>query len=197
MYHPLQDLIPRRKLRGLPTKTHQLRTMTDSAYRLAGLTDPEIRRIRAAFRLAADAIEEPEDTIRRSQDIANYLIQEMPELLTAPQEHFIVVALDSKSHPIGAPIVSTIGTLRNCLVHPRETFREAIVRSANSIATAHNHPSGDIMPSDIDCSVWDRLNEVGEIIGIPCVDHLILTRRGFYSHSDSKYSHKAIHYFGS
>ena len=196
MYHPFTDLIPRSKLRNLPSKTHQLRTMTDSAYRLAGLTDPEIRRIRAAFRLAADALEEPEETMRRSHDIANYLIQEMPHLLTAPQEFFVVVALDSKSHPIGAPIVSTIGTLRNCLVHPRETFREAIVRSANSIVTAHNHPSGDIMPSDIDVSVWERLTEVGEIIGIPAVDHLILTRRGWYSHTDSKWANSAVHFFG-
>lgn len=197
MYHPLQDLIPRKKLRSLPSKTHQLRTMTDSAYRLAGLSDPEIRRIRAAFRLACDSLGEPEDRITRSHDLAQYLIREMPDLTSANQEHFVVIALDAKHHPIGAPIVSTIGTLRNCHVHPRETFREAIARSANAIATVHNHPSGDVFPSDMDVSVWDRLDEAGEIIGIPCVDHLILTRKGYYSRTEARYNPgNSIHLFG-
>lgn len=187
MYHPLNDLIPRRKLRQLPTKTHQLRTMTDSAYRLAGLTDPEIRRIRAAFRLACDSLSEPEK-ITSAHALAEFAMKELPELLTAQQEYFVVLALDSKAHPIGLPIISTIGTLRNCQVHPRETFREAIVRAANSIVTVHNHPGGDPMPSEMDLLVFDRLNEAGEVIGIPCTDHLIISRRGWYSRSTALHS---------
>lgn len=187
MYHPLQDLIPRKKLRSLPSKTHQLRTMTDSAYRLAGLSDPEIRRIRAAFRLACDSLSEPEK-ITSAHVLAEFAMKEMPQLLEAQQEYFVVLALDSKAHPIGAPIISTIGTLRNCQVHPRETFREAIVRAANSIVTVHNHPGGDPMPSDMDLLVFDRLNEAGEVIGIPCTDHLILSRRGWYSRNTALHS---------
>lgn len=187
MYHPLQDLIPRRKLRHLPSKAHQLRTMTDSAYRLAGLTDPEIRRIRAAFRLAADSLSEPE-RITTPAKLVQFIREEMPDLLTAQQEYFVVLALDTQSHPIGQPIVTTIGTLRNVYVHPRETFKEAIVRSANSIVTVHNHPGGSPSPSELDLSVFSRLDEAGEILGIPVTDHLIISRRGWYSHQTSKYS---------
>ena len=190
MNHPFNDLIPRSKLRNLPSKTHQLRTMTDTAYRAAGLTDPEIRRIRAAFRLAADSLSEPEK-------LSEFVLAEMPELLTAQQEYFVVVALDAKAQPIGAPIVSTIGTLRNCQVHPRETYREAIARAANSIVTVHNHPGGDPFPSDMDLSVWERLNEAGEVIGIPCTDHLIVARRGWYSRATALHSPAhAMHFFG-
>ena len=195
MTHPLTDIIPRRKLRNLPQKVHQLRGMTDAGYRSAGLTDPEIRRIRAAFRLACDCLAEPEEVIRQSEDVARFLMKELPQLLTATQEHFVVVCLDTKSKPIGPPIISTIGTLHNCLVHPRETFREAIVRSANSIITCHNHPSGDVMPSALDCSVFSRLEEAGELIGIPAVDHLIITRKGWYSHAD-RFTGNAVRLFG-
>ena len=196
MHHPFHDLIPKSKLRNLPSKTHQLRTMTDNAYRAAGLADREIRRIRAAFRLACDSLSEPEK-ITSASALAEFVLAEMPELLTAQQEYFVVLALDSKAHPIGAPIVSTIGTLRNCQVHPRETFREAIARAANSIVTVHNHPGGDPAPSDMDLSVFDRLNEAGEIIGIPCTDHLIVARRGWYSRQTALYEFsRGIHLFG-
>lgn len=182
MNHPFTDIIPRSKLRNLPAKTHQLRTMTDSAYRAAGLTDREIRRIRAAFRLACDSLSEPEQ-ITSASALAEFVLREMPELTTAQQEYFIVLALDTRARPIGAPIVSTIGTLRACMVHPRETFREAISRSANSIVTVHNHPGGDLTPSDADLGAFSRLDQAGDILGIPCTDHLIVSRKGWYSRS--------------
>ena len=187
MNHPFNDLIPRSKLRNLPAKTHQLRTMTDNAYRVAGLTDREIRRIRAAFRLACDSLSEPEK-ITSASALAEFVIREMPELTTAQQEYFIVIALDTRAQPIGAPIISTIGTLRNCQIHPRETFREAIARAANSIVTVHNHPGGDCTPSDADLYAFTRLDQAGEILGIPCTDHLIVSRRGWYSRTTSTYS---------
>ena len=195
MNHPLNDLIPRNKASKLPRSVHQLRTMTDREFLLHGLSDREIRRIRAAFRLACDSLGEPEERIRHSSELASYIFRELPHLKDSQQEHFVVLALDCKSHPIGAPIISTIGTLRNCFVHPRETFREAISRSANSIATAHNHPSGDLVPSDMDYSIWDRLDEVGEIIGIPCVDHLVLSRHGYFSRSAQKNEIPAVQLF--
>ena len=194
MRHPLNDLIPRNKASKLPRSVHQLRTMTDREFLLHGLSDREIRRIRAAFRLACDSLSEPEK-ITSAHALAKFVLQEMPELLTAQQEYFIVLALDTKAHPIGKPIISTIGTLRNCQIHPRETYREAIVRAANSIVTVHNHPGGDPLPSDIDLSVFERLNEAGEVIGIPCTDHLIVSRRGWYSRATALYSGNGIHLF--
>jgi DNA repair protein RadC len=91
----------------------------------------------------------------------------------ARQEEFHLVTLDSKSHPISCHQI-TVGTLRNSLVHPREVFRPAIRDAANSILVIHNHPSGDPTPSDLDLGVTERLEEAGEVIGIPLVDHIIV-----------------------
>jgi len=91
----------------------------------------------------------------------------------ARQEEFHMVTLDSKSHPISCHQI-TVGTLRNSLVHPREVFRPAIRDAANSILAVHNHPSGDPTPSDMDLSVTERLEEAGDLIGIPLVDHIIV-----------------------
>lgn len=187
MNHPFTDLIPRSKLRNLPSKTHQLRTMTDSAYRAAGLTDREIRRIRAAFRLACDSLSEPEQ-ITSASALAEFVLKEMPDLVNAQQEYFIVLALDTRARPIGQPIISTIGTLKACMVHPRETFREAIARAANSIVTVHNHPGGDLNPSAHDLDAFSRLDQAGDILGIPCTDHLIVSRRGWFSRATAMYS---------
>lgn len=183
MHHPLKHLVSSRKLAGIPSSVHQLRTMSDTALTVCGLTRAEILRVRAAFRLAGDSIGETE-RITRSTELAKFLARELPILLHAQQEYFCVLALNTSATPIGAPIISTIGTLRNAHVHPRETFREAIARSANSIATCHNHPSGDLVPSDGDYEVFSRLDQAGEILGIPVIDHLIISRRGWYSHRE-------------
>lgn len=99
------------------------------------------------------------------------------------REHFIVITLDGASRVISTRVVS-IGTLNQSLVHPREVFRGAISDNAAGIIVAHNHPSGQTEPSMEDKRVTKRLKEVGTIIGIELLDHVILTCRGYYSFSD-------------
>ncbi len=89
------------------------------------------------------------------------------------QEEFWIVSLSTKNAPIDCHQI-TVGTLRNSLVHPREVFRPAIRDAANGILVMHNHPSGDPTPSDQDLSVTERLEQSGEIIGIPVIDHIIV-----------------------
>lgn len=67
------------------------------------------------------------------------------------------------------------------LVHPREVFRDAIVKGAAAIIVAHNHPSGDEAPSREDRETTRRLQEAGRIIGIPVLDHVIVARGGSFS----------------
>lgn len=67
------------------------------------------------------------------------------------------------------------------MVHPRELFKRAIRRSANSIILVHNHPSGDPTPSREDIALTKRLIEVGEIIGIDILDHIVLGFEKFVS----------------
>ena len=90
------------------------------------------------------------------------------------QECFCVILLDTKNRMIGGPRVATLGLLNSSMVHPRETFREAVRDGAASVIVAHNHPSGDPTPSKEDIDVTRRLVEAGKLLGIPVVDHLIL-----------------------
>lgn len=88
-------------------------------------------------------------------------------------EEMLCVTLNTKFQPIRIVRV-TRGTLDASLVHPREVFRPAIHDAASAILLAHNHPSGDSIPSDEDKRVTRRLMEVGDIIGIQVLDHIVV-----------------------
>ncbi len=96
------------------------------------------------------------------------------------KEHLYVISLDSRNFAISADLVS-VGTVNETLIHPREVFREAIYKNATYIILAHNHPSGDTSPSEEDIQVTHRLVETGKIIGIPLVDHVILSNDSYTS----------------
>ena len=83
------------------------------------------------------------------------------------------MTLDTKNQVIDTHQI-TVGTLDASLVHPREVFRRAIKDAAASVLLVHNHPSGDPTPSKQDHMVTKRLKEVGQIIGIDVLDHIIL-----------------------
>ncbi|NLP46689.1 MAG: DNA repair protein RadC [Epulopiscium sp.] len=97
----------------------------------------------------------------------------MEEMRYLKQEHFKVVLLDTKNKIIGDRDV-TIGSINASIVHPREVFKEAIQKSAAHIIILHNHPSGDPTPSREDIQVTKRIFEVGNLIGIPVLDHIII-----------------------
>ena len=103
-----------------------------------------------------------------------------PILLNKVNERFIVVSLDSRRKVISLGLISK-GTVNQTLVHPREVFREAIINNASFIALAHNHPSGEHSPSHDDISITKRLLEVSKTIGIPIIDHIIVSDNGYVS----------------
>ncbi len=96
------------------------------------------------------------------------------------QEYFIAITLDGASHIIEKRIIS-IGTLNQSLVHPREVFADAVSDRAAGIIIAHNHPSGQLQASHEDKMVTARLKEVGKIMGIELLDHIIITKNGYLS----------------
>jgi DNA repair protein RadC len=89
------------------------------------------------------------------------------------REHFWAILLDTRSRILKSVEIS-VGTLDTSLVHPREVFKEAIMASSHSVIVAHNHPSGNPEPSQDDIKLSRRLKEVGELMGIEVVDHLII-----------------------
>lgn len=98
------------------------------------------------------------------------------------REKFLVIHLNSRNALKLIEQVSE-GSINASIVHPRETFRRAIIEASSSILIAHNHPSGDVEPSDADISVTKRLRDVGTLIGIEVVDSLIYTDKSkdYYS----------------
>jgi len=94
------------------------------------------------------------------------------------KEHFYVIALDSRNYSIAE---ISVGTLNENIVHPREVFTEAIKNKAASVIFVHNHPSGDPQPSEEDLEITKRLVEAGKILGIEVLDHIIITKEGFFS----------------
>jgi DNA repair protein RadC len=103
-----------------------------------------------------------------------------------PKEHFVVLALNARSIPLGVVTVS-IGTLSASLVHPREVFGPAILLNAAAIIVSHNHPSGDVTPSAEDKDATRRLQRAGELLGIPVLDHIIVFSEEFISMKDTGY----------
>ena len=96
------------------------------------------------------------------------------------KEHFCLITLDGASHIIRAETIH-IGTLNQSMVHPREVFRPAISDGAAGIIISHNHPSGTLEASRADIQITQRLTEVGKLIGIEILDHVIITKDGYYS----------------
>ena len=96
------------------------------------------------------------------------------------QEYFYCIYLDTNKKVIKEKLLF-IGTLDRSLVHPREVFKEAFNVSASCIICIHNHPSGNIMPSKNDYEITKKLVEIGEIMGIKIIDHIIIGQEKYYS----------------
>ncbi|HOM02162.1 MAG TPA: DNA repair protein RadC [Acetivibrio sp.] len=96
------------------------------------------------------------------------------------QEHFICVSLNGASEVIATRVVS-VGLVNNVQVHPREVFADPITDRATAVIVAHNHPSGSLVPSHEDIEVTKRLKEAGDTLGIKLIDHIIFSRKGYFS----------------
>src|SRR5699024_1442792 len=89
------------------------------------------------------------------------------------QEHFVVLSLNTKNKVTGIHTLH-IGTVNSSIVHPRDVFQRAILNNATSIIICHNHPSGDMTPSQEDIDVTKRIESSGELLGIELLDHIII-----------------------
>ncbi len=89
------------------------------------------------------------------------------------QEHFLTIMLGARNHVRGFYTV-TIGLVDRASVHCREAFRCAVLAGATKVIVAHNHPTGDITPSELDITCTRELVAAGKIIGIEVVDHVII-----------------------
>ncbi len=96
------------------------------------------------------------------------------------REIFIVINLNIKNKPINFNIVS-IGLLDQALIHPREVLKSAILSNAAKMLIMHNHPSGDLTPSDADLEITRVLSECCDIMNIQLIDHIVFDDQDVYS----------------
>lgn len=104
----------------------------------------------------------------------------LEEKIDQEKEHYYVMHLDTRSQVKMVELV-TIGILNSSLVHPRETFRRAVISGSAAIIIAHNHPSGEVEPSDEDMKITRIMHEAGNILGIALLDHIIFTKGNYFS----------------
>jgi len=145
---------------------------------VAGIGPARAAALCAAFELGRRATERPAAAaaIRGPDDV----LVHVRDLARARREHFVVLLLNAR-HEMQRREVVSIGSLNASIVHPREVFLPAILHSAASIVLVHNHPSGDPEPSEEDLSITRRLVEVGDLIGIGVLDHVVIAARGLVS----------------
>ncbi|MBI9014259.1 MAG: DNA repair protein RadC [Clostridiales bacterium] len=115
--------------------------------------------------------------INSPKTVVEYFQEELRHL---NKEKFIVVFLNTKNLITSYEVVS-VGSLSASIVHPREVFNRAIKKSAASIILIHNHPSGNPTPSREDEAITKRLCNVGEVVGIKILDHIIISEDGYFS----------------
>ncbi len=108
-----------------------------------------------------------------------------PRYKAATQEEFLLLILNTKNR-VQKEVSVSIGTLNSSIVHPRDVFRHALREAAAAVIFVHNHPSGDPAPSDEDILLTARLVDVGKLLGIQVLDHVIIGSHEFYSFADHR-----------
>ncbi len=141
--------------------------------RIKGIGTAKAVQLKAAFALAKRqglALDKPAISVNNPGALGKAVWNEIKD---KKKEHFKLVLLNTRNLLVGIVSVST-GTLSASLVHPREVFKDAIRHSAASVAIAHNHPSGDVTPSEEDLQLTKRLVQAGKLLGIEVLDHIIV-----------------------
>jgi DNA repair protein RadC len=130
-----------------------------------------------AKRVIKDEILFSSPSFTNPETVYTFLKMEIAELEV---EEFRILLLDSSNQLIDT-VTITRGLVNETLIHPREVFKEAIRKNATSVILVHNHPSGNPNPSQQDIHITGKINESGKILGIPVLDHIIITYNSYFS----------------
>jgi DNA repair protein RadC len=147
---------------------------------VSGMGLAKAAQILSAFELARRHLLKEAVKISRCEDV----LPLVSDLADKRQEHFLCISLNGANEVIEKRIV-TIGLLNMSPVHPREVFADVLVDRAASVIFVHNHPSGDLQPSDTDLRMHEQLTEAGKILGLHVLDHIIVTKKGHFSFQDA------------
>ena len=124
--------------------------------------------------VAVRLVEQPplysKDSIKTIDDAVRFMREYLKDM---DRELFCIINLNTRLMPINLNVVA-MGSVRETVVEMREVFKSAILSNATCIMAFHNHPSGDVTPSQLDLSVTKRIVAVAAVMNIPLVDHIII-----------------------
>lgn len=151
----------------------------DDFRKIKGLGEVKIVTLLAALELAKRLVKEEAVRNEKIFNSPDTVFQYCIDMQSLPQEVVRVIFLNSKLHLIGSKDISK-GSASSSMAHPRDIFREAVIRNATGIIMVHNHPSGDPIPSQDDIYITKRVWEAGKLLGITLHDHIIVGKT-YYS----------------
>lgn len=164
-----------RTLRGIAAAS------VDELASIKGIGLAKAAQIKAAFELNNRLVSAGEfgtrPVLKTPEDIVTAV---GTQFIDKKKEYFLAILLDTRNQLIRMAEIS-VGSLDASIVHPREVFKEAITASAAGVIFVHNHPSGDPTVSNEDIQLTRRLDEVGKLVGIDVLDHIIMGDRRFIS----------------
>jgi len=136
----------------------------------------------AAFELARRKQRLGAEVVRftSSPAVAAFL---QPRLADLPHEEFVVLYLN-KRHQLLAEVTVSEGGVAGTIVDPKRVFKHALNHLASAIIVAHNHPSGNLEPSQADLDLTQRLHAGANLLDISLLDHFIITAQGHFSFAE-------------
>ena len=161
-------------------REHREALALDHLLSVPGMGLAKAAQILSAFELARRHLVKDSVKINCAKDV----LPLVADIAGKQQEYFLCISLNGASEVIEKRVV-TIGLLDKSPVHPREVFADVIADRAAAVIFAHNHPSGDLQPSKADLHIHDQLTEAGKILGLRVLDHVIVTRKGYYSFQEA------------
>jgi DNA repair protein RadC len=153
-----------------------LSSLTPAQLKALGATEAQARRLVAALRLGAEihTAQAVQKSGVRGPGHAVQFFRARVDVGALEQEQFWVIALNARQKPLDLFMVA-VGSLSQVDVHPREIFKSLVRMTAHSCILVHNHPSNDPDPSAADWDLTHRMVQIGKLLGIPVLDHIVIT----------------------
>lgn len=163
---------------------HDLNSITyQDLIKIKGIKEAKAISILACIELGKRLVnvkQSQKDKITNAEDIYDLF---RTKVINLKQEKLFAIFLNTKNEVIHDEVIF-IGTQNKSITHPREIFNAAIKNSAVKLILVHNHPTGDVTPSNEDIKFTENIKKIGEMIGIPLMDHVIISETHFFSFFD-------------
>ncbi|MBR0098347.1 MAG: DNA repair protein RadC [Treponema sp.] len=150
--------------------------LVENLLKINGMGKSKALIIAAALELGRRIGKNPDVALDSPSDIIPYI----QSYTMQKQEHFLCVSLNGSMEIISIRVIC-IGASNMAIIRPPEVFAEAIKEHASAIVLCHNHPGGNPNPSSKDIKTTLRLYQAAELLGISILDHIIITKTGYFS----------------